>query len=104
MEEQETPAQGAAREAWEEATTKIEINRLLAVYAVPRISQVQLIFRASLANGEFAPGTESLETKLFAWEEIPWAELAFPSVHWALKHHRETEGRDDFIPFENPIS
>lgn len=104
MEEQETPAQGAVREAWEEATTKIEINRLLAVYAVPRISQVQLIFRASLANGEFAPGTESLETKLFAWEEIPWNELAFPSVHWALKHHRETEGRDDFVPFDNPLS
>lgn len=103
MEERETPAEGAAREAWEEATTKIVIDRLLAVYAVARISQVQLIFRARLADGAFAPGVESLETKLFAWEEIPWNELAFPSVHWALKHHREVEGRVDFAPFDNPL-
>jgi ADP-ribose pyrophosphatase YjhB (NUDIX family) len=64
MEEQETPVQGAMREAWEEAMAKIEIDRLLAVYSVPRISQVQLIFRAQLASTDFAPGTESLETKL----------------------------------------
>ena len=104
MEERETPAEGAAREAFEEATTRIEIERLLAVYAVPRISQVQLIFRARLASEDFAPGVESLETKLFAWEEIPWETLAFPSVHWALKHHREVEGRADFPIFDNPLN
>lgn len=102
MEERETPAEGAAREAREEAQAKIEIDRLLAVYSVPRISQVQLIFRAKLANPDFAPGSESLETKLFAWEEIPWDMLAFPSVHWALHHHRESADATDFAPFENP--
>ncbi len=102
MEERETPAEGARREALEEALAHIEIDRLLAVYAVPHISQVQLIFRASLVSGEFAPGAESLETRLFAWEEIPWNELAFPSVTWALNHFREAEGRRDFAPYENP--
>jgi ADP-ribose pyrophosphatase YjhB (NUDIX family) len=102
MEERETPTEGAAREAWEEALAKIEIDRLLAVYAVPRISQVQLIFRARLVSPDVAPGVESLETSLFAWQEIPWDALAFPSVHWALAHHREVEGRYDFTPFENP--
>ena len=102
MEERETPAEGAAREAWEEALAKIEIDRLLAVYSVPRISQVQLIFRATLVAPDFAPGTESLETKLFAWEDIPWEALAFPSVHWALKHHRESAEMSDFAPFGNP--
>lgn len=102
MEERETPAEGAAREAYEEAMAKIEIDRLLAVYSVPRISQVQLIFRATLATGDFAPGTESLETALFAWEEIPWDLLAFPSVHWALTHHRESAGLATFAPFGNP--
>lgn len=102
LEERETPAEGAAREAWEEAQAAIEIDRLLAVYSVPRISQVQLIFRARLSAPGFAPGIESLETKLFAWEEIPWESLAFPSVHWALKHHRESESLSDFAPFENP--
>jgi ADP-ribose pyrophosphatase YjhB (NUDIX family) len=104
MEERETPAEGAAREALEEAQAKIEIDRLLAVYAVPRISQVQLIFRATLVAPDFAPGIESLEASLFAWEEIPWDSLAFPSVHWALKHHRESAHLDSFAPYENPIS
>jgi ADP-ribose pyrophosphatase YjhB (NUDIX family) len=103
MEERETPAQGAAREAWEEALAKIEIDRLLAVYAVPRISQVQLIFRARLVSESFSPGVESSETRLFAWEEIPWDMLAFPSVHWALAHHREVEGRGEFTPFDSPL-
>lgn len=102
MEERETPAEGAAREAFEEATARIDIDRLLAVYAVPRISQVQLIFRAKLADGTFAPGTESLETSLFAWEEIPWKDLAFPSVYWALNHHRESADKTEFAPFGNP--
>ena len=102
MEERETPAEGAAREAFEEARAKIEIDRLLAVYSVPRISQVQLIFRAALPAPEFAPGAESLETALFAWEEIPWDALAFPSVHWALKHHRESAHMSIFAPFGNP--
>lgn len=103
LEERETPVDGARREAWEEAEAKIEIDRLLAIYSVPRISQVQLIFRARLSSADFAPGVESLETALFAWEEIPWSELAFPSVHWALKHYREVEGQTTFAPFDNPL-
>ncbi|MDZ4738531.1 MAG: NUDIX hydrolase [Alphaproteobacteria bacterium] len=102
MEERETPAQGAAREAWEEALARIEIDRLLAIYAVPWISQVQLIFRARLSTAQFGAGSESLEAKLFAWEEIPWGELAFPSVLWALKHFQKTQSENDFAPFGNP--
>lgn len=100
LEEHESPSEGAMREAWEEALTKISIDRLLGMYAVPRISQVQLIFRATLETGEFGAGIESLETRLFAWEEIPWKELAFPSVYWALHHHQEVLGKQDFTPFE----
>ena len=102
MEERETPAQGAAREAWEEALARIEIDRLLSIYAVPWISQVQLIFRARLSTAQFGTGSESLEAKLFAWEEIPWGELAFPSVLWALKHFQQTQSQNDFAPFGNP--
>ena len=102
MEERETPAQGAAREAWEEALARIEIDRLLAIYAVPWISQVQLIFRARLSTAQFGTGSESLEAKLFAWEEIPWGELAFPSVLWALKHFQQSQSQNNFAPFGNP--
>src|SRR5262249_33702118 len=86
MEQHETAMEGAMREAWEEATAKIAIEALLAVYSIPRLSQVQLIYRAHLAVPGIAAGPESEEVGLFAFDEIPWKELAFPSVHWALGH------------------
>ena len=89
MEERESTREGAAREAWEEARARIEIDHLLAIYDIPRISQVQMIFRARLLSPDVEPGPESLEVGLFAWDEIPWGELAFPTVVWALREHRE---------------
>lgn len=102
MELHETTAEGAVREAWEEANARIEIDDLLAVYNIPRISQVQLMYRARLLSPDVSPGEESTEVGLFAWEEIPWTELAFPSVVWALTQYREVLGRMSFVPFGNP--
>lgn len=102
MEERETSEAGAAREAEEEAGAIIAIDGLLAVYNIPRISQVQLIYRARLAEPVFAAGPESLEVRLFAWDDIPWAELAFPSVHWALHAWRHAAGRPLGAPAVNP--
>jgi len=102
LELHETPEEGAMREAWEEARARISINALLAVYSVPRISQVQLIYRATLAEPGFEAGPESLEVVLFAWDEIPWGEIAFPSVHWALNEYRARLGQAVFAPGVNP--
>ena len=52
LELQESATDGARREAWEEAGVRIEIDQLLAVYSIPRISQIQLIYRASLPAPE----------------------------------------------------
>lgn len=102
MEEQETIEEGAKREAYEEARAQIDINALLATYSIPRISQVQIIFRATLTDMNFSAGSESLEVALFAWDEIPWSDLAFPSVHWALRHFDAVRDRNGFPPFQNP--
>jgi ADP-ribose pyrophosphatase YjhB (NUDIX family) len=102
MEQHETTMAGAMREAWEEATAKIEIDALLAVYSIPRLSQVQLIYRARLAEPGIAAGPESEEVGFFAYDEIPWKDLAFPSVHWALGQDREVTGQTHFPPFVNP--
>src|SRR4051794_37748408 len=99
MEQHETTMDGAMREAWEEATAKIAIEALLAVYSIPRLSQVQLIYRARLAEPGIAAGPESEAVGFFAFDEIPWKDLAFPSVHWALGHDREVSGRSGFAPF-----
>jgi ADP-ribose pyrophosphatase YjhB (NUDIX family) len=98
----ESCAEGAVREAREEAHADIAITALLAVYSIPRISQVQLIHRAALRSPYIAAGEESLEVGLFAWDDIPWDTLAFPSVRWALDHDRAIGSGTDFSPFTNP--
>ena len=102
LELNETTEAGAAREAWEEARARIAIDGLLAVYNIPRISQVQLIYRARLESADVAPGEESLEVGLFEWDGIPWSEIAFPSVNWALGHYRESAGKALDAPRSNP--
>ncbi len=102
LEVREATATGAAREAWEEACARIEIEALLAVYNIPRLSQVQVIYRARLLNADIAAGPESQAVGLFAWEEIPWTELAFPSVRWALEHFREVRDQPVFAARSNP--
>jgi ADP-ribose pyrophosphatase YjhB (NUDIX family) len=102
LEVHETPEDGARREAMEEANAALELQSLLAVYTVARLSQVQLIYRAVLKGGDFSPGPESLETKLCRWEEIPWEEIAFPTVRWALEHDRMVAAGEATGPFVNP--
>ena len=102
MEQHETTMEGAMREAFEEANARIAIDALLAVYSIPRLSQVQLIYRAHLAAPGIAPGPESEEVGFFGFDEVPWDDLAFPSVHWALGHDREVGDRVGFAPFVNP--
>ena len=102
LELQETTEEGAAREAWEEARAHIAIEGLLAIYNIPRISQVQLIYRARLVAPDVAAGPESADVGLFAWPDIPWGEIAFPSVHWSLQRFAETAGQTLGSPGGNP--
>lgn len=102
LEEQETVEAGALREAWEEAGVKPTLVGLLAVYSIARLSQIQLIYKAVLPSADLAPGPETAEARLFAWDDIPWQDLAFPSVRWALHHHREIGEAVLFLPRSNP--
>lgn len=105
----ETLEEGAAREAMEEAEAAIAIDGILGVFSVARIGQVQVIFRARFAAAgppSFAPGPESEDVQLFAWDEIPWRDIAFPSVRWALDAWRSAEtgglGRPAGNPADDP--
>ena len=102
LEEHESAEAGARREAREEAEADIALDGLLAVYSIPRISQIQLIYRARLVTPAFAAGVESLEVRLFDWAEIPWRDLAFPSVRWALDQYRAVERQAIFAAATNP--
>jgi ADP-ribose pyrophosphatase YjhB (NUDIX family) len=102
MEKRETTIDGAMREAWEEARARIRVNGVLAVYTIRRLSQVQVIFRADLIAPDVAAGPESREVGLFRWAEIPWDDIAFPSVNWALRHDREAAGETPIVTRTNP--
>jgi ADP-ribose pyrophosphatase YjhB (NUDIX family) len=99
LERNESPEQGALREAWEEARARLQIDQLLATYAITRISQVQLIYRARLADPEVSAGPESREVRLFSWRDLPPSDqIAFPSVRWALEDFLANRSEAVFAP------
>ena len=97
MENEETAAEGAMREALEEAHARVDIEDLYTVFSVPHISQVHMMFRARLLNEDFRAGVESLEVKLVTAGEIPWHELAFTVVRRTLEHFLEDRKRGVFV-------
>lgn len=108
LELNETPEHGALREAREEALAHLQLGDLLAIYSVPHLSQVQLIYRAEFepAGADeplFGIGEESLEVGLFDWDKLPINEIAFPTVHWMLEHEREVQRSGYRGPFGNPV-
>lgn len=105
MEQREAAEAGARREAFEEARAELTIDRLLSIYTILRISQVQLIYRASVDNPDtVTPGPESEDVKFVTFEDIPWTDLAFPSVSWALRDWHATRELTEFNPRTNPVN
>lgn len=103
LELNESPTDGVRREAYEEAGAAVTLDQLLAIYAIERIHQVQLIYRGWLAaEPALEAGPESAELGLFPRTAIPWDDLAFPTVRWALTHSAAVRDRATFAPFHNP--
>lgn len=86
MENEESLEEAATRESIEEANLKLGKLRLYMVTSLPYISQVYMMYIGQAKN-DFSPGIESLETRLFTEEEIPWDLLAFPVVKQTLKNY-----------------
>ena len=86
MENGETTEQAAVRETIEEAGANIELHQLFTLLNVPHVHQVHLFYRATLKDLDYAAGTESLDVKLFAATDIPWSEIAFPTVTHTLQY------------------
>lgn len=87
MENGESLESGAARECWEEAQARVDIGSLVALVTVIHAEQVHVMFRARLAEPVYAAGPESLEVALFAPEDIPWEDIAFRSIDFALRRY-----------------
>ena len=87
MELGETTAAGAAREGLEESQARIEVGALLCVITVSYVSQIYLIHRGRLPeSAAFGATSESSEVRLMREDEIPWDEIAFPTIYQSLKY------------------
>src|ERR1044072_10024794 len=89
MENGEAVQDGAAREAMEEALARVEIGSLLSIVNVIRAHQAHITFRARLLDTDFGVGPESLEVGLYEESEVPWDDIAFLSVEFALRRYFE---------------
>jgi len=96
MENGETTAEAAARETLEEACAEVVVNDLFTMVNVAHINQVHLFYRGHLREPAFGAGEESLETALFAEDDIPWDDLAFRSVTLCLRHYFEDRAKGSF--------
>lgn len=96
MENGETTADGAARETLEEANARVDNLTLYALYNIPHIDQVYMLFRGRLLDLDFGPGDESLEVKLVAEDEIPWDQLAFATVRNTLRRYYADRQRGEY--------
>lgn len=84
MEMGESVEAGACREVWEEAEAKVENLHMHTIFTFTQFNHVYLQFVGDLVDGKFGVGEESLDSRLFSREEIPWEEIAFPSSKFAL--------------------
>lgn len=96
LETGETIAAGAARETLEEALAHVSIVGLYTVFNVPHISQIHIFFRATVEDGAFGVGSESLDARLVEEGEVPWDDLAFPVVSHTLAHYFADRGEGRF--------
>ena len=96
LEDRETTIDGAKRETLEEASARVEITGLYALFNLPHVNQIYLMFLADLLAPEFGPGSESLEVALYQEADVPWDRIAFPVVEQTLRLYFEDRRRGRF--------
>ncbi|MBI5915603.1 MAG: NUDIX hydrolase [Bacteroidetes bacterium] len=87
---------GAIREVQEEAEAQVHQLRLHTIFTFTNFHHVYIQFLGELVDGQFGVGEETLESRLFSEEEIPWDEIAFASSVFALQ--RFFEDRKSGVP------
>jgi len=95
LEDHETLVLGAHRETVEEAGVEATVGPLFTVFDIPHINQVYLLYLADMtAPGHPERTVESEAIRLFRVEDLPWSDLAFRAVEFALHRYTEPEGAE----------
>lgn len=80
----EHPHETARREAAEETGLQVTPGALLGVFGT-RDRPILIVYLSATVEGEATPRDETLAVRWVPGEEIPWAELAFPSTRQCLR-------------------
>ena len=83
MENDESPEAGASRELREETGIDVPADKmiLVSVSSILHIAQTHLVFRCHLEQKpDTTPTEEAVEFGWFGEDDLPWEELAFPSI------------------------
>ena len=82
---------------------------MLGTYSLLAVNQVHLVYEAKMINDHFENTAESSEVKLVALDDIPWGDLAFPVIRWALKAHinfeveNQVDSKSTVLPLEQSL-
>jgi ADP-ribose pyrophosphatase YjhB (NUDIX family) len=85
LEIDETVREAAVRETLEETGLVVEPGEIVGIYSRISAAVVVLAFEARIVSGEPAATRESLDTRPFTPEAIPWPEIAFETSVRALR-------------------
>ncbi len=102
LEIDETVREAAVRETQEETGLLVEPGELVGLYSRLPAAIVVVAYEAPIVGGEPTVTHESLETRPFAPEEIPWREIAFKTSTWALRDWVRRVRPD--LPLPDPAS
>ncbi len=86
----ETLEECAVRETREELGIVVGDLRLLGVFSRRQVGVVTVVYLSEILEGEPHATAEALEAAYFGPDEIPWADLAFPTTVSALKAWMES--------------
>jgi ADP-ribose pyrophosphatase YjhB (NUDIX family) len=84
LEIDETVREAAVRETLEETGLLVEPGEIVGLYSRVTAAVVVIAFEARIVSGEPLVTRESLETRPFALDEIPWQLIAFETSVRAL--------------------
>lgn len=104
MENAETVKVGALRETFEETGSEAKVKMPYTMFSLPHINQIHFFYLADLLDENYGPTPESIEVKLFDESEIPWDELAFPTVKRTLEYYIQDKKDNNFSFREEDIT
>ncbi len=85
--------EAVVRETLEETHLKVRVVRLLNLYSYPDSTTVVAAYITEYLGGELTAGDETLESRIFAREEIPWEKIPFRSTKAALSDYLKILGK-----------